>query len=335
MKSKALAFATLVIVTAFLLTQAIAPQTALAASSWTNTNGGVSGYTIKSLAYDSVHNLLYAGCQETTSPYPGKGVWKYDGTTWTDTGGGGISSLAYDSVHNILYAGTAWWGVWACATPNTTPTWTGGDLQSYYTRSLAYDSVHNLLYAGTSNFGGQGVVWEYDGTTWTDINGGLSGYSVRSLAYDSGHNLVYAGTDGGVWYYGVSVPVPPPTLNSISPNTGVAGGTVNVTNLAGTGFQAGATVRLELGATVVNATSVNVVSDTKITCQLVLPGTLGKYDVVVKNPGGQEGKLAGGFSVTNICGGGAAISLSLFGVMMGLMSLAGSGLYGRLRRKKK
>jgi hypothetical protein len=48
------------------------------------------------------------------------------------------------------------------------------------------------------------------------------------------------------------------------------------------------------------------------------------------------GRFPKGFSVTNVCGGGAAISLSIFGIMMGLMSLAGSaGLRRRLKRKKK
>jgi hypothetical protein len=36
------------------------------------------------------------------------GVWKYDGTTWADTGGAvssyEIDSLAYDSDHNLIYA---------------------------------------------------------------------------------------------------------------------------------------------------------------------------------------------------------------------------------------
>jgi hypothetical protein len=47
-----------------------------------------------------------------------KGVWKYDGTSWTDTGlevssySYSITSLAYDSVHNTLYAGTHDNGVW-------------------------------------------------------------------------------------------------------------------------------------------------------------------------------------------------------------------------------
>ena len=34
---------------------------AVQTKSWTNTGGGVSGYHIESLAYDSSHNLLYAG----------------------------------------------------------------------------------------------------------------------------------------------------------------------------------------------------------------------------------------------------------------------------------
>jgi hypothetical protein len=108
-----------------------------------------------------------------------------------------------------------------------------------------------------------------------------------------------------------------------------------VTNLVGTGFQAGAGVRLELGNTIVNATNVNVVSDTQITCQFVLPGTLGKYDVVVKNPDGQEGRLDKGFSVTNICGQGARTIVAGFGLMMGLLSLTGFGSLRRRRRKQR
>jgi hypothetical protein len=41
--------------------QAIVPNAALAATGWTNTNGGVSSYQIDALAYDTVNNLLYAG----------------------------------------------------------------------------------------------------------------------------------------------------------------------------------------------------------------------------------------------------------------------------------
>ena len=108
MKSKTLAFAALLLVTAFLLVQAIAPQTALAASTWTDSRGPGNG-SASALAYDSVHNIIYRG----TSSH---GVLKYDGTSWTDTGGGvssyRIYSLAYDSGHNLLYAWTSDYGVW-------------------------------------------------------------------------------------------------------------------------------------------------------------------------------------------------------------------------------
>ena len=74
-------------------------------NSWTNTGGSVGqgkNNGIDSLAYDSTHNLLYAGTRTN-------GVWKYDGTNWTNTGGAvssyGIGPLVYDSGHNVLYAG--------------------------------------------------------------------------------------------------------------------------------------------------------------------------------------------------------------------------------------
>jgi hypothetical protein len=131
--------------------------------------------------------------------------------------------------------------------------------------------------------------------------------------------------------------VPAPTVTSITPKTGVKGWRVTITDIAGTGFQTGATVKLEQpsSSTVIDATNVNVESDTKITCKFTLSGPLGKYDVVVKNPDDQEVKLVNGFSVTNICGlGGGAIMLG-FGLMMGLLSLAGSEILRKRQRRIK
>jgi len=81
-------------------------------TSWASTGGGVSSYKIDSLAYDPGHNLLYASCEVMpsvmASSSKSKGVWKYNGSTWTNTGGpvsNYLVSLAYDSAHNLLYAG--------------------------------------------------------------------------------------------------------------------------------------------------------------------------------------------------------------------------------------
>lgn len=116
-----------------------------------------------------------------------------------------------------------------------------------------------------------------------------------------------------------------PYVTSITPAFGVENTVVGITDLAGGGFLTGTTARLERGGTVINATDVTV-SDNRITCRFNLAGApLGKYDVVVRNPDAREARLDTGFSVTNVCGGGAGASLAVFGAVMGLLSLAGAG----------
>ena len=100
----------------------------------------------------------------------------------------------------------------------------------------------------------------------------------------------------------ISVDTPPPTITSITPNTDTQGSTVAITNLAGTGFQNGATVRLtRSGSADLYATNVVVVSSTKITCQFAIPSTAatGSWNVVVTNPNGQSGTLPNGFTVSS------------------------------------
>jgi hypothetical protein len=117
-----------------------------------------------------------------------------------------------------------------------------------------------------------------------------------------------------------------PRVTSVTPNSGLQGGVINVDNLAGSGFQAGATVRLEGNNATIDATNVNVVSPVRITCSIdITTAPVGAYDVVVKNPDGSEGRLAGGFTVNAPCGQGVPAMLLVLGVMLGLLSLAGAG----------
>jgi hypothetical protein len=70
---------------------------------------------------------------------------------------------------------------------------------------------------------------------------------------------------------------------------------VHITDLAGSGFFAGAGVRLEkAGESDIAATNVVVESDTKITCDFKL-GVEGRWDVVVENLDGQADTLSEGF----------------------------------------
>jgi photosystem II stability/assembly factor-like uncharacterized protein len=127
-------------------------------------------------------------------------------------------------------------------------------------------------------------------------------------------------------------------IDSILPNRGNQGSSVNITNLVGDGFQAGATVSLEMnGQPGIAASNVAVVSPTQITCTFNLSGAaVGSYDVVVTNPDGTQGRLLGGFTVNTApaCGTGSAASLFALGVMLGLASLAGSGARRRRLRKR-
>ena len=90
-----------------------------------------------------------------------------------------------------------------------------------------------------------------------------------------------------------------PTITGITPNSGTRGTIVSITTLAGTGFQSGATVKLNRsGQPDIAATGISVVSATNITCSFNLIGvTSGAWNVVVTNPDGRSDVLPNGFTV--------------------------------------
>jgi PKD repeat protein len=114
---------------------------------------------------------------------------------------------------------------------------------------------------------------------------------------------VYARNPGGTWFTtGVAFTVLEPlTVTGISPNTGLQGSTVAITNLSGAGFELGSTVKLtRIGSADISADSVSAVSATKITCEFALPATAetGSWNVVAINLDGGSAMLADGFTVT-------------------------------------
>ncbi len=90
-----------------------------------------------------------------------------------------------------------------------------------------------------------------------------------------------------------------PLVGGSTPNSAPNSGTVDITNLAGLGFQDGATVKLtKAGQPDIDATSVVVASFTQITCSADLTGVApGAWDITVTNPDGQWGTLTEGFTV--------------------------------------
>ncbi len=118
----------------------------------------------------------------------------------------------------------------------------------------------------------------------------------------------------------------PLSLTSITPSTATTGAFVNAT-LAGTGFKAGATVRLERsGSTPIVASGVTVTSGTAATCTFSLAGAAtGTWDLVFVNPDGQTATSTGAFTVnpaSSSCGASAASGLFMLGLTLGFLALA-------------
>jgi len=94
---------------------------------------------------------------------------------------------------------------------------------------------------------------------------------------------------------------PAPTITSSSPSSGMQGTTVTITSLSGTNFQPGATVTYSQGSTVLPLTGVTVVSPTRMTGTLTIPGSAptGSYSVTVTNTDGKTVTRTGVFTVTS------------------------------------
>ena len=121
------------------------------------------------------------------------------------------------------------------------------------------------------------------------------------------------------------------TVSSITPSQAVQHTvSLQITDLAGSGFQPGTAVRLEKDGKIIHAYNVQVVAPEKITCTIGFFGVEpGVYDVVVTNPDGSRARLPGAFTVTTMCGMGSGAAVLAFGLMLGLISVTGT-----LRRRR-
>jgi hypothetical protein len=140
-------------------------------------------------------------------------------------------------------------------------------------------------------------------------------------------------------------------VKSITPSSGKVGKTVDITNLAGTGwFLQGAIVLLTGHENDIYCSNVIVVSPTRITCTFSIPifETPGMYNVVVANPDGKGASLVNGFTVigpklkvsaitpatgapgtsviTNIAGDGFKQGAAVKLIMSGTADIPGTGV---------
>jgi parallel beta-helix repeat protein/predicted outer membrane repeat protein len=189
--------------------------------------------------------------------------------------------------------------------------YTGVHLKFY--RWLGVQSSYcDHAYVAVSNNGSTWTnVWSNSTTTINETAWSLQDIDISAYADNKAAVYIRWGmgkTDSSVTYCGWNIDdvsltgFIPPTVISITPNSGINTGAVNITDLAGTNFQAGAAVKLsKTGQLDINATEVNVVSETQITCTLnLLDAAYGTWDVVVTNPGNESNVLVDGFTVIRI-----------------------------------
>jgi len=113
-------------------------------------------------------------------------------------------------------------------------------------------------------------------------------------------NLVVTNDDGksATLSNAVTLTLAPPTIASITPNSGINTGAVAITNLAGSGFD-NPTVKLQkTGETDISMTGVTLFGPTTITGSFNLTGAAtGAWDVVVTNADLQSATLTNGFTI--------------------------------------
>jgi hypothetical protein len=184
------------------------------------------------------------------------------------------------------------------------------ELAFYYWNQC--EAGYDYLFWGASLDGSQfyGQMTDGDSNGWQQVTFDLT--NVYSLGDVTGHSQVWVGfyfysdssiTDAGAFLDDIvltkNIVGSGPIVTSITPNNGQQGTVVHITNLAGSNFQSGATVKLiKTGETDINATNVVVVSASQITCDFDLSGaSTGQWDVVVTNLDMQSGTLSNGFTV--------------------------------------
>ncbi len=180
-------------------------------SSWTRVGGDALNSSWADATYEYVYSLtshnrrLYAGLGFSTGESE---VWEYNGSSWNQIGGDGINSSWADATYEYVFSltshnGKLYAGV-SGGTDGESEVWEyngsswnqiGGDGINFSWADMTYETVQSLnshngkLYAGVSgSTAGESEVWEYNGSSWTQV----SGDGINSSWVDSTYEIVYS-----------------------------------------------------------------------------------------------------------------------------------------------
>ncbi len=97
---------------------------------------------------------------------------------------------------------------------------------------------------------------------------------------------------------GFNIEYPAPLISSISPNSGLNSGIIEINNLSGSHFRTGASVMLSNQKMEIGASRIELISSKKISCQFNLSNAeIGTYNVKVVNDDGKTGILPAAFTI--------------------------------------
>ncbi|HEY3411493.1 MAG TPA: hypothetical protein VGM51_00400 [Armatimonadota bacterium] len=188
--------------------------------------------------------ILFSGTSASASQLAD--TWEFNGTAWAQLPPTGPSArlrsaMVYDSIRGrlVVFGGyhysTAWtdlddtweWAPasgWTAKYPSSSP-------PARKAHAMVYDSARGktVLYGGSASTSLLGDTWEYDGTTWTEVN--VTGPYQRhghAMAFDSARQtVVLFGPGNDTWEY--SVVVAPYTLTDVQQAIRAAGGKIALT----------------------------------------------------------------------------------------------------------
>jgi hypothetical protein len=158
--------------------------------------------------------------------------------------------------------------------------------------------------AGAQSFGGTSAATAHVAGAAALVLDAYPGYApaqVQSFLQGRALDLGSAGQDTVYGHGRLHLGDPPSVpVAAITPNAALYSSLVHISDLSGSRFEPGATVKLSRSNHPdIQATDVTWVSATRLTCDLDLIGAAnGPWDVVVTNPDGRNGSLVEGFEVT-------------------------------------
>ena len=278
----------------------------------TVSNGAGSDFTTREITVYPPLTASFTATQDCTTKLKVKFMSTYSGgpptgpTTWYWNFGDGTSSNVQNPIQTYATAGT--YIVKLTVTRGSesitvSKTITPGTLKASFSASPTSGTIP-LTVSFTDTSAGIPTSWKWDfgDTTSSTVQNPVHTYTkagtftVKLTPGNSCSPTCTAATKTITVY-------PVLTVSSITPVSGNRGWTVLISNLAGTGFQPGATVKLTRTGSppeTITGTSVIVVSSSKITCSFDLIGaTIGSWDVVVTNPDSKSASKSGFTVISN------------------------------------